>query len=189
MAGHLLDSLAAVPILRDAGVNAFVDLGSGGGYPGIPLALAVPACRALLVDSIAKKARFLSTVVAAVGLAGRVEVAAARVEELARDPDRREAWPAVTARAVADLADLVELAFPLLARGGILVAWKQGDLSGERARTLPAIAALGGGRLDIVTAGPAAPAGHVLVVVHKTGRTGAGWPRPPAERHHRPWRG
>jgi len=189
VAAHLLDSLAAVPVLRDAGVDAFVDLGSGGGYPGIPLALAIPARRALLVDSIAKKARFLSTAVAAVGLAGRVEVAAARVEKLARDPGRREAWPAVTARAVADLADLVELAFPLLAPGGLLVAWKRGDPTGERARALPAIAALGGGRLDIVAAGPAAPAGHVLVVVRKTGRTAAAWPRPPAERRRRPWRG
>ncbi len=187
--GHILDSLAAVPVLRDAGVDGFVDLGSGGGYPGIPLALAVPARRALLVESIAKKARFLSMAVAAVGLAGRVEVASARVEELAHDHGRREAWPAVTARAMADLADLVELAFPLLARGGLLVAWKQGDLTGERARALPAIAALGGGALEIVAAGPAAPAGHVLVIVRKTGRTAAGWPRPPAERRHRPWRG
>ena len=94
---------------------------------------------------------------------------------------RRAPWPT--------WRTLVELAFPLLARDGILVAWKQGDLAGERARALPAIAALGGGRLDIAAAGPAAPAGHVLVVVRKTGRTAAGWPRPIAERRHRPWRG
>jgi 16S rRNA (guanine527-N7)-methyltransferase len=189
VSGHLLDSLAAAPVLRSAGVRRILDLGSGGGYPGLPLALALPVDRALLVDSIAKKAAFLRVAAAAAGVAGRVDVAATRAETLAAEPRHRERWPAVTVRAVAPLAELVELAFPLLAPGGLLVAWKRSDLDAERTRALPAVAALGGGTAEVVPL-PVPLAGledHVLVVIRKEGRTGAGWPRPPAERKRRPW--
>lgn len=185
--GHVLDALSAVAPLRDVGVRAFLDLGSGGGFPGLPLAIALPAEHALLVDSIGKKARFLATVVAGLGLAGRVDIAAERAETLAADPRHRGRWPAVTARAVASLADLIELAFPLLAPGGLLVAWKRSGMGAEPDRAMPALAALGGGRLEAIAAVPPAPAGHVLVVCRKTGRTGPAWPRPPAERRRHPW--
>ena len=186
--GHLLDSLAAVPLLRSAGVRRLLDLGSGGGYPGLPLALALPAERTLLVDSIAKKAAFLEVAAAAAGVADRVVVAAARAETLAADRAQRERWPAVTVRAVASLPDLVELAFPLLAPGGLLVAWKRAGAGSERARALPAIAGLGGGTLDVRGAPPIPGLeDHALVVVRKEGRTGPGWPRSPAERKRHPW--
>jgi len=186
--GHVLDSLAALPALRGAGIRRLLDLGSGGGYPGLPLALALPAERALLVDSTAKKAAFLEVAVAAADAAGRIDVAAARAETLAADRLHRERWPAVTARAVAALPDLVELAFPLLAAGGILVAWKRAAPGDELERAGPAIAALGGGTLA-VTDPPAVPGleDHVLVIVRKEGRTSAGWPRPPAQRSRQPW--
>ena len=187
--GHVLDSLAAVPLLRRAGARRFADLGSGGGYPGLPLALALPAERALLVDSIAKKAAFLRVAVEAAGAAGTVAVAAERAEALAADPRHRERWPIVTVRAVAALPELVELAFPLLVPGGRLVAWKRAGIADERRRALSAAAALGGGSVE-VAALPARLDGlgdHVLVVVRKEGRTGSAWPRPPAERRRRPW--
>jgi 16S rRNA (guanine527-N7)-methyltransferase len=187
--GHLLDSLAAVPLLRAAQVRRLLDLGSGGGYPGLALALALPAERALLVESIAKKATFLEVATRAAGAVDRVVVVASRAETLAADRRHRERWAAVTVRAVAALPDLVELAFPLLAPGGLLVAWKRADLGDERPRALPAIAALGGGILEIVPPPGHVEGleGHVLVVIRKDGRTGAGWPRPPAERKRRPW--
>ncbi len=142
---HVVDSLTAAASMRERGISRFVDLGSGGGYPGIPLAAVIPAERALLIEPIAKKAGFLSAVVAATGLEEVVEAAAVRAEALAADPRHRGRWPAVTARAVAGLAELVELAFPLLAPGGCLVAWKRGDLTLELAAADRAIAALGGG--------------------------------------------
>jgi 16S rRNA (guanine527-N7)-methyltransferase len=187
--GHVLDSLEAVPLLRVAGVRRFLDLGSGGGYPGLPVALALPAERALLVDSIAKKAAFLEVAAAAAGVVGRVEIAAVRAEALAADRRHRERWPAVTVRAVAPLSELVELAFPLLAPGGLVLAWKRSDLADERSRALTALAALGGGTLEVVPlpAPLAGLAGHVFVVIRKAGRTGGGWPRPPAERKRHPW--
>lgn len=187
--GHVLDSLAAVPLLRAAGVRRLLDIGSGGGYPGLPLALALPAERALLVDSIVKKATFLAVAVRAAGAADRLTVAAARAESLAADRSHRQRWPSVTARAVAALPELVELAFPLLAPGGLLVAWKRVGTHRELARASEAIAALGGGSLYVEPPLGAIPelAEHVLVAIRKDGRTGPGWPRPPAERKRRPW--
>jgi 16S rRNA (guanine527-N7)-methyltransferase len=187
VAAHVLDALSAVPLLRRRGVRALLDLGSGGGYPGLPLAIALPAERALLVESIGKKARFLETAVAGLGLADHVDVAAERAETLAADARNRERWPAVTARAVASLGDLVELAFPLLAPGGVLVAWKGSGIGDECDRAMPALAALGGGTLEVVEAAPPAPTGHILVVCRKAGRTARAWPRSPAERARRPW--
>ena len=93
----------------------------------------------------------------------------------------------MTARAVADLPELVELSFPLLEPDGLLVAWKRSGIDAELARAGAALAALGGGTLEVSEALPPAPAGHTLVICRKTGRTGASWPRPPAERRRRPW--
>jgi 16S rRNA (guanine527-N7)-methyltransferase len=187
VASHVFDALAALPLLRQENVRELLDLGSGGGYPGLPLAIGLPAERATLVDSIGKKARFLATVVAALDLDGRIEVAALRAETLAADRRHRGRWAAVTARAVGSLPELVELAFPLLETGGLLVAWKGSRIGDERLRATAALAALGGGTLEVLHVAPPAPAGHVLVVCRKTGRTGPGWPRPPAERARRPW--
>jgi 16S rRNA (guanine527-N7)-methyltransferase len=183
---HVLDSLAAVKTIRDLGADSLVDLGSGGGYPGLALAAALPA-RALLVEATAKKALFLETAVRAVGLDGRVDVRSGRSEDLARDPVERERWPLATARAVADLATLVELAFPLLVVGGSLVAWKRGDIASELGSAERAVLALGGGRIDVRPVGISDLAGHVLVVVRKAGPTGVAYPRDPAVRRRRPW--
>jgi len=182
---HVLDSLSAVPLLRARGVTRFADLGSGGGYPGLPLALALPADRALLVESIGKKARFLDVAVEAAGVADRVVVAATRAEALARMEAHRERWQAVTARAVASLGELVELAFPLLAVGGALVAWKRGSLGPELAAAWSAVSDLGGGGVEVVAVDLRGLEGHVLVVVDKTGPTDPRYPRDPAERRRR----
>ena len=184
---HVVDSLTAVGPMRERGIDRFLDLGSGGGLPGIPLAAALPAGEALLVEPIGKKARFLATAVEATGLARRVRVAATRAETLAADPDHRGRWPAVTVRAVAGLADLVELAFPLLVDGGCLVAWKRGDLTTELGTAGRAIDALGGGVLEVVDPSLPGRAEDRLVVVTRTGAVPAAYPRDPAVRRRRPW--
>jgi 16S rRNA (guanine527-N7)-methyltransferase len=186
--GHVVDSLSAVPVLREHGIDRFLDLGSGGGYPGLPLAAALPAQRTLLVDPIAKKVRFLDAAIAAVGLGHAVEATAVRAEALAGDPRHRGRWPAVTARAVAGLGDLVELSFPLLAANGILVAWKRGDLRSELAAARRAIDALGGGRLEVRQVQAPGLEGHRLVVATTAGRVPASYPRDPGSRKRRPWR-
>jgi len=184
---HVLDSLSALPVLHREGVDALLDLGSGGGFPGLPLALALPARRALLVESVAKKARFLATVTAALGIDDRVAVAAARAEALAADPHQRAAWPAVVVRAVAPLAELAELALPLLRPDGLLVAWKRRPLEAELARAAPALAAVGGGEPEVVPSGVTGLEDHVLVLVRRVRPTPARYPRPPAERARHPW--
>ncbi len=182
---HVLDSLSAVPLLREIGATALLDLGSGGGLPGIPLAAALPAS-VTLVEPIGKKAGFLRTAVAAVGLTS-VTVDGRRAESLAADRRHRAAWPVVTARAVASMAELVELGFPLLARDGRLVAWKRGDLPTELAAAERAMTALGGGRLAVRPVELEGLPGHVLVVARRTGVVPPAYPRDPAARARRPW--
>jgi len=179
---HVLDSLAAVPALRSRGLEAVLDLGSGGGYPGIPLAVVLPARRALLVDSVGKKAAFLRTVVAALDIGDVVDVASLRAESLAADRAHRGRWPAVVARAVAGLAELAELALPLVQVGGILVAWKREPLEAELAAAAESIALLGGGVPTVESVAVAGLASHRLVIVPKLRATPSGFPRDPAAR-------
>jgi len=171
-----------VPLVDAA--DSVVDLGSGGGYPGLPLA-AVVGPPTLLVDSIAKKAAFLEVAVAATGLAPLVGVAAVRAETLAAGPER-ERRSVVTARAVASLAELAELAFPLLVPGGRLIAWKRGDIASEIEAAERAIRRLGGGRIATHAAGLASLPDHRLVEVTKAEPTPAGFPRDPAVRRRVP---
>ncbi len=184
---HVLDSLAALPVLRERGIRAFVDLGSGAGYPGIPLLVALPAERALLVESVGKKAAFLGVTIDALQLGERAAVAAERAESLAADPGHRGRWPAVLARAVASLADLVELSLPLLRPGGILVAWKGEALDDELAAGGRAARQLGGGRPEVVDLPVPGADRHRLVIVSRRGPVPDGYPRDPATRRRRPW--
>jgi 16S rRNA (guanine527-N7)-methyltransferase len=184
---HVADSLSALRILRDHGATSLIDLGSGGGYPGLPLAIALPTSRALLVDSVGKKAAFLETAAAAVGAADRVAVASTRAEALATNADHRERWAAVTSRAVGSLADAIELGFPLVEVGGIVVTWKRRLPADELAAGRRAAAAIGTGALELVPAGVRGLDDHVLVVATKGARTNAAYPRDPAERRRRPW--
>ncbi len=179
---HVLDSLAAVHVLRDRGVDAFVDIGTGAGYPGLPLALALPARRALLVDSVAKKTRFVSTAIDAVGASGTVEAWAGRAEDLSRDPAHRGRWPGVLARAVADLAEVAEVALPLLDVGGVLVAWKREPVGEELAAARTRIGDAGGGRAHVERVDLEGLEGHRLVVVTKVRPSPPQFPRDPAVR-------
>jgi 16S rRNA (guanine527-N7)-methyltransferase len=188
---HVLDSLAAVPLLAAGGAGGdgtvrVIDLGSGGGYPGLPLAVAMPAARVTLVDSVGKKAAFLEAAVGATGLGDRLRVRAARAEELATAPER---WDVATARAVGAVAELVELALPLLRVGGRLVAWKRGELADEMAAAGRAAASMGGSKPVVHPIAPGIPdlEGHVLVEVRKVGSTPRGYPRDPGRRRRDPW--
>jgi 16S rRNA (guanine527-N7)-methyltransferase len=183
---HVLDSLAAVPHLRARGLTRVLDLGSGGGFPGIPLAVALGTDRTLLVDSVGKKVQIRRTVTAAAGLERRVAVEPERAEVVARDRRDREAWPVVTARAVTSLAELVEIGLPLVAPGGVLVAWKRGAVDAEVDGAAGALRALRAGRPQVVDAGVPGLDGHCLIIVPRAGPIDVRFPRDPAERRHRP---
>jgi 16S rRNA (guanine527-N7)-methyltransferase len=181
---HVADSLVAleVPAVREAGRIA--DLGSGGGFPGLVLAIALPKAHVALVESVARKAAFLAGATERLGLAN-VEVIGARAE----------AWPAglgaqdvVTARALAALPVLVEYAAPLLAVGGQLVAWK-GRIEGpEAADGAAAAAALGMSEPLPVPVEPFRGSGErYLYLSSKVRPTPPGYPRRPGMARKRPF--
>ncbi|MEA2026272.1 MAG: RsmG family class I SAM-dependent methyltransferase, partial [Chloroflexota bacterium] len=197
---HICDSLSAVPRLTElTGPGAtLLDIGSGGGYPGLPLAAALPLARLGLLDSVGKKARFLDVAGAAVAAilgdgeaegAPVIEAIPERAEDLAEEPDQRGAWDIVTARAVGSLAEVIELSLPLTREGGWVVAWKReeerGGLRAELRDAGSIIRATGGGRPEVVSIDASFLPGHRLVVVPKERPTPASYPRPAATRKRR----
>ncbi len=117
---HVEDSLVGLPEVMDAPAGRMADIGSGAGYPGIPLAIE-SGRQTLLADSVGKKTAILSSVVETLGLEN-VEVYTGRIEDLARE--KPAAFTVVTARALAQLSILMELASPMLQEGGRLVCYK-----------------------------------------------------------------
>jgi 16S rRNA (guanine527-N7)-methyltransferase len=130
---HVRDSLSIAPYLREP----FVDIGSGGGFPAIPLAIAT-GYRGVLIEAVAKKARFLEEAVRELDVP--LEVRILRAEDAGRDPNVRETFASATARAVASLPAVLELTLPLLRVGGLAVL-QRGRLD-DRERTAAVDAAL-----------------------------------------------
>ena len=191
--GHVVDSLTARDLIAGLAPRRLLDIGSGGGFPGIPLAASLrddlPDLEITLLEPIGKKARFLETAVGATGMEGTICVEARRAEDLARHRPDTPPWDVVTARAVATTGDLVELAFPSLAPGGTLIAWKRGDITAELVTARRAIEALGGGSLRVVDIPLRELGEHRLVVMERSaaGTVPAAYPRDPAVRKKRPW--
>lgn len=132
---HVEDSLVGFPEVSDAPQGRYADLGTGGGFPGIPLAI-VTGRNTLLVDSVGKKTRALDSILLDLGLSERVETYTGRAEDLA--VELPGVFSVITARALSSLPSLVELASPLLGRGGRLVCYKgrPDDDEVERAKSL-----------------------------------------------------
>lgn len=186
---HFLDSLSAALVLPDAAQSspyAMVDVGSGGGFPGVPLKILLSHARLTLVESVAKKAAFLRHLVQVLGLEG-VEVLAMRAEEAGRDPLHREAYDLALARAVAPLPVLVEYTLPMLHLGGRLIAHKGREAAEEVAAARAACAILGGEVREVrpvILPGMQGP--RHLVVVEKVRPTPERYPRRPGMPHKRP---
>lgn len=182
---HLLDAVAALPLVDTIAPRRCLDLGSGGGVPGILLALARPDVAWLLVDSVRKKVDALASFVEALGLPN-VVVQAERAETLGRDPAHRERYDLVTARACAALPVVAEYALPLLRRGGALLAWK-GPMSAEELRAgRGAAAELGNAEVELRDSGVAALGDHRFVIVRKVDATPDRYPRRPGVPAQRP---
>lgn len=133
---HLADSLVALDLPEVRAATAIADLGSGAGFPGLPLAIALPAARVTCVESVGRKCVFITRAAEACG-AGNAVAVHARAEEWAA-AGGRNAFDLVTARALAPLAVVAEYAAPLLTLGGTLVAWRgrrdpEDEASGARA--------------------------------------------------------
>lgn len=135
---HILHSLSALLVYPRLSPEAALDMGTGGGFPGLPLAIARPDSRFTLVDATGKKVRAVEDIAARLGLTN-VRTTHARVEELAGKKDWSGKFDLITARAVAPLADLARWSAPLLRRGRaaggggdpVLLAYKGGDIEQE----------------------------------------------------------
>lgn len=137
---HIEDSLVGLPELEEAPDGLYGDLGSGGGFPGVPLAL-YSGRQTVLIDSVKKKMRLVSGVLNDLGLDSQISTYDGRIEELA--DERPGSFAVLTARALSRLVSLLELASPLLVKGGRLICYKA-DISQEEIEEAEVIASLVG---------------------------------------------
>ena len=183
-----LDGLSLLPIVaRYSGISIgnlrsqkwrAADVGSGGGAPAMPLAIGWPALNYALIESIAKKARFLQDVASVLGL--NMTVVNQRAEVIGRDPNHRESYDLVTARAVAALPTLAELTMPLARIGGLIVLPKGPKANIEVRDAADAIDLLGGelaGVEQVII--PGLDETRVVVVIRKVRETLQNYPRRP----------
>lgn len=140
---HFFDSLTLVERLPFSEVESIIDVGTGAGFPGIPLKIAYPHLRLVLLDSLKKRVTFLTETSEQLGLRG-VECVHGRAEEGARNPVFRESFDLATARAVARLNVLAEYCLPFVRVGGWFVAMKGAEVKEEVAEAGPGVKKLGG---------------------------------------------
>ncbi len=173
---HLLDSLSCLVALP-ADSPRIMDIGSGAGLPGLPLAIARPDLSVTLLDSSVKRSAFAQEVIARLGLKN-VAVICARAEDAGRDPALREGFDCIVARAVAPLPTLVEYALPFLTLGGVFIA-QRGPKADEETKSAGfAIAELNGLLKEVIKVEvPLVPAERFLAIIEKAGPTPARYPR------------
>ncbi|HEX9437707.1 MAG TPA: 16S rRNA (guanine(527)-N(7))-methyltransferase RsmG [Candidatus Limnocylindria bacterium] len=186
---HFLDSFTAYAARPWTGHERLVDVGSGAGFPGLALRIALPGISVTAVESTGKKARAIERFRDLLALE-RVAVENARAEDVARSPAHRARYDVATARALGTLGLCVELCFPFLRVGGDAVVWK-GRIDAELPGAKKALASLGGEVVAVVPTsslglGDELP-GRQLVVMRKTRATPERYPRTPAEMKRRPW--
>jgi 16S rRNA (guanine527-N7)-methyltransferase len=177
----VVDSLTALDGMPDAQTpgGRVIDIGTGAGFPGVPLAVCRPDLHVTLVDSTAKKARFVEEATAAIGLTN-VTVIAERIETLGRDKQHRAVYDVAICRAVGPLPVVLEYMLPLVKVGGRALAMKGPSVEEELDRCGDALHKLGGGDLAVFDAYPP-EAGNELVIVSvvKDRMTPAAYPRSP----------
>lgn len=171
---HLLDSLSLVP-LADWRGKRVVDVGTGAGFPGVPLKIALPELELTLLDSLNKRIDFLRESCAALGLAG-VDCVHSRAEEFAAG--NRESFDLAVSRAVAALPVLCELCLPLVKVGGQFLAMKSSHTEEEIGQAKSAIATLGGKIWEVRDYTiPTTDVVHRVVVIEKVSPTPKKYPR------------
>ena len=177
-ARHFLDSLLP---LKASGLipeeGRLIDVGTGAGFPGLPLAIARPSLQVTLLEAQGKRCQFLQTVCQALGLEN-VTIINDRAENLGRAEGHREGYDRAVARAVAALPVLAEYLLPFVRVGGMALCWKGPAVAGEQADGAAAAARLGGRLLPLVDMeGSGEETGHVIAPMEKTEKTLPLYPR------------
>ncbi len=178
---HFLDSLAVLAAVSVPAGARVIDVGTGAGFPGIPLKIARPDLAVTLLDSTRKRLRFLEEVIKELKLTG-IEILHSRAEDAGRSTEHRERFDVATARAVAKTSLLAEWLLPFVKPGGFAVLLKSADIQTEIDESSDAIRKLGGKteRVAILKL-PETEIERSIVVVAKVGRTPSNYPRSPAE--------
>jgi len=174
---HFLDSFSCVLAWKDNPPRCLIDVGSGAGFPGIPLKILYPSMPLTIVESIGKKARFCMHIVEKLGLE-KVEVLAARAEEVGHWAAHRERYDWAVARAVASLPVLVEYLLPLVRVGGRMLAQKGEHALVEVHKAQRALKILGGEVRSVMPVSlPGVTEEHYLVLVEKIAAVPPQYPR------------
>ena len=176
---HFLDSLSCVLAWKSNPPGRLMDVGTGAGFPGIPLKIIYPNLKLTLVESVGKKAMFCQHIVSVLGLE-QVEVIQARAEELGQDSNHREKYDCAVARAVANLNVLSEYLIPLVKIGGTMLAQK-GESGPAEAQSAEGAMKLLGGKLKqlIPVHLPGVVDDRYLILVDKVAATPPKYPRKP----------
>ncbi len=186
---HVADSLSGLEVDALRAARRIADVGAGAGFPGLPLAVSLPGASVDLIESNGRKCEFIERAIERAGIEN-ARVVCERSETWAASPapaGGREAYDAVTARAVGRLATLAELASPLLFEGGVLVAWKGRRDPDEEAELRRAAGGLAIEPLGVSWVGPYAGSRHRhLHVMRKSGPTPDNLPRRPGMAKKRP---
>ena len=174
---HYLDSLLLCKAVDLTKKHRVLDLGTGAGFPGIPLKIAYPDLEIVLADSLNKRIRFLDEAISELQLTG-IETIHARAEDLGRQKGYRESFDLVVSRAVANLSSLSEYCLPFVRSGGCFVSYKSADIDTELNSAETAIRVLGGGKTQVITAPlPCTTMIRSFVIVEKEKPTPAKYPR------------
>lgn len=174
---HFVDSLSIVKCekLDMNKVNSLIDLGSGAGFPGIPLKIMWPDCYVVMIDSVEKKVNFIREAADNLGLTG-IEAVHERAEDLGRKESYREKFDICTSRAVANMSTLSEYCLPFVKRGGYFVAYKSGDSKEEILEAEKAISLLGGKKPELYEFS-LFDMRRIMVCVEKANNTSQKYPR------------
>lgn len=174
---HFLDSLTLVATGLFDGRKKIIDIGTGGGFPGLPLKIYNDELEVSLMDSLNKRINFLDHVIDRLGL-DKIQAIHGRAEELSRTEDYREAYDICVSRAVARLNTLVEYCLPFVKEGGYFVSMKGPDYDEELAEAKNAIKLLGGQlKFDRQVTIPGTDITHSIIVIEKVRKTPRKYPR------------
>ncbi len=183
---HVVDSLSCYDSDYFPAAATIVDVGTGAGFPGLPLKIYRPEIRLTLLDSLNKRLNFLREVVERLGLGG-VDIVHARAEEAGRLKDRRDHYQVATSRAVARLNVLAELCLPFVALGGFFIALKGAQYRDELDEAARAIATLGGQVAEVRPVRlPGVDDSRAVIYIRKVSPTPPAYPRRPGTPEKKP---